>query len=104
MGDFTFTDSQNADHPAPNFVHLAANGSTLAKTGSGILQALVINTPGGSSNIVTIYDGTSAGGTVIGIYGTTVAAARLPINLQFRIGLFIVVATGTAADLTVTFF
>lgn len=83
--------------------NLAANGTTLIRTGPGILHSITINDAGASSNVCTVYDGLSASGTVIATIDT--AAATTPVTLlydvQFNTGLTIVIATGTAANITV---
>lgn len=95
-GDFSI------EFPANSFSHISTNSTTLVKTGPGVLSAISINTAGASSNKATIYDGVSAAGTVIGIIDTTVVRS-IPFTAAFTTGLTIVTATGTAADITVTY-
>lgn len=101
MPDFTFQPQRTFE--GYSFKHLAANATTVVKTGSGVVSAVLLNTIGGSSNTLTLYDGLSASGTVIAIIGTTVAAARFPIGVLFVTGLTVVIATGTAADVTIVY-
>lgn len=88
------------------YVHsnLAANATTTLKATPGILHSIVINKIGASSNIVTVYDNTTGTGTVIATIDSTIAAAPTRIfDVQFTTGLTIVIGTGTAADITVSY-
>jgi len=95
-GDF------NIEITANSYSHLATNTTTLVKTGLGVLSSVVINKAGATGNIATIYDGVDAGGTVIAVVDTT-SARSLVYNCAFTVGLTVVMATGTAADLTVNY-
>lgn len=96
------TDQQRADGSipvfqcAPSWAIISAAGSTLVKTGLGQCLALITGTAGLT---LSLYDGTSAAGTLI----TTItpASGNTPIQVQFLTGLY-VVATGTGAT-TVTY-
>lgn len=89
--------------PGGKYANISTNTTTLVKTGAGILHSLTINTKGASSNTAAIYDGITAGGTLIGTVDTTSGVLNLPYGIQFEVGLCIVTATGTAANLTVSF-
>lgn len=89
-----------------SFQNIAANGTTTAKTGAGILVGIVVNTKGASANTCVIYDNTAASGTKIGTFDTTVPTAGMVIDMggiAFSTGLTAVLATGTAADWTLIF-
>ena len=82
--------------------HIAANSAgDVIKTGRWQLGEVTINTKGATSNILTLYDGLTTGGTVIGIIDTTVAVGTFLYDVRFETGLFYVLACGTAADLTI---
>jgi hypothetical protein len=73
------------------------------KTSSGTLHSIVVNTAGGTTPSLTIYDNTAGSGTKIGtISGTAIAAgASFFYDVVFNTGLTIVqVGTG---DYTVTY-
>lgn len=95
-GDF------NIEITANLYKHISTNTTTLVKTGPGVLSSVVINKAGASANIATVYDGIDATGTVIAIIDTTVARP-LEYNVAYLVGLTIVTATGTAADLTINY-
>jgi hypothetical protein len=65
---------------------------------------VVINTAGATNNQLTIYDGQSTSGKVIGIVNTTNAAyPSLEYGLVAPGGLWYTLLAGTAADLTFVF-
>lgn len=81
----------------------AAPTTTVVKSGQGVLHTITFNKPV-ATGVVTIYDNTSAAGTIIGTI--TLPANPLPVTLTydrvFEIGLTIVTATA-AQDITVTY-
>ena len=79
----------------------ANNAGDQVKTGAGLLQGLTINT-GGTTSSATLYDGTSTSGTKLATVATT-ALGSLTFNIAFTTGLFVVLAGGAAADVTVTY-
>lgn len=87
------------------YVHISTNASTNAiKSGAGILHKVCVNTKGASANVATVYDSLTATGTVIAVIDTTTAnVACMNFDLAFATGLSVLTATGTAADLTVTY-
>jgi hypothetical protein len=84
------------------FVHITGNGTTVAKSGAGILNSLLINISGVLTTRATIYDNTSGSGTVIAVVDTTKTSSLFMYNVSFSIGLTIV-TSGGAVDLTVTY-
>ncbi len=87
-----------------SYLHLNANGTTTVKSGAGVLRRIVINTRGGILNTLTIYDNTTATGAVIGVVDTSVAeAGAFDYELDFTTGLTVVLASGTAADITIIY-
>lgn len=89
--------------PSYSYRNLAANATTTVKSGAGVLHAIVVNTAGGSANTCTIYDNTAGSGTKIGTINTTAFVTAWVYNAAFATGLTIVMATGTAADITVVY-
>lgn len=81
----------------------AAPTDTVVKTGQGILHTLTFNKPTATA-VVTIYDNTSATGTILGTI--TVPANPMPVTLTYDIvfntGLTITTATA-ASDITVSY-
>ncbi len=87
-----------------SYLHLNANGTTTVKSGAGVLRRIVINTRGGILNTLTIYDNTTATGAVIGVVDTSGAeAGAFDYELDFTTGLTVVLAGGTAADITIIY-
>lgn len=86
------------------YLNITANtAGTTVKTGQGTLVAVMINTKGASGNVVTFYDNTAASGTKIATIDTTSSLTYLPYNAAFTIGLTVVMATGTPADITLMY-
>jgi hypothetical protein len=83
--------------------HINSNTTTTLKSAAGLLHSICINTKGVTGNIATVYDNTAGSGTVLAVIDTTAQVQTLLYDIQFSIGLTIVTATGTAADLTVSF-
>jgi len=88
---------------ASSYAHLNANGTTTVKSGAGVLRRIVINTRGGIVNTLTIYDNTAATGAVIGAVDTVNAGGAFDYELDFTTGLTVVLAGGTAADITIIY-
>jgi len=89
---------------ASSYAHLNSTGTTTIKSGAGILRRVVVNTNGSGSNTFTIYDNTSGSGTVIATIDTVNAVGGFfEYGLAFSIGLTVVSATGTSADITVIY-
>lgn len=83
------------------FTNLAANATTVIRTGPGILHAITINDQGASANICTAYDALTATNPIAAI-DTVTAVGTLLYDVQFNTGLTIVIGTGTAANITVS--
>jgi hypothetical protein len=86
-------------HPYP----ISANGTYVIARGKCVFGRLTINTKGASSNTITIYDSTTGSGTKVATIDSTSAIGSLFYDVQLLNGLTIVVATGTAADITVSY-
>ena len=85
------------------YSNINSNATTVVKDGAGILHAININTLGAAANMATIYDNNAGSGTVIGIINTTQSNNPHIFDIEFATGLTIVTATGTAANMTVSY-
>jgi hypothetical protein len=85
-----------------NYTHLNANGTTTIKSAAGVLAAVSVNTKGASGNQLAVYDNTSASAPIIAQIDTTSAVYTFPLGVQFNTGLTVVLANGTAADITIS--
>ena len=86
-----------------SYTHVNANtaGQSISPNSGAILRRVVINTVGTAGNTLTIFDGTSTAGKTVAVANTTNAAVpSLDYNCVMAVGIFITLATGTAADLT----
>lgn len=84
------------------FTRLSGAGGTTVKSGAGILHKIIVNTPL-SGAVITMYDNTSAAGTIIGTI--TLGAALEPITLSYDLGFStgLHVVTSAATDITVVY-
>ena len=85
-----------------SFSNINTNTTTTVKSGAGVLKRIVVNQVGALSNTCTIYDNTTATGTIIGTIEPHVHMV-FEYAVVFNTGLTIVTATGTAADLTIVY-
>ena len=85
-----------------SFSNINTNTTTTVKSGAGVLKRIVVNQVGALSNTCTIYDNTTATGTIIGTIEPHVHMV-FEYDVVFNTGLTIVTATGTAADLTIVY-
>lgn len=85
-----------------SFSNLATNATTTLKSGPGVLHTVVINTKGGTST-ATIFDNTSGSGNKIATIDTTLSTTAFVYDTAFVLGLTIVTAGVSAADLTISF-
>jgi hypothetical protein len=90
---------QSSAGASVQYTHIATNTTTTLKSASGVLHAICVNTPG-ATDTTTVYDSTSASGTIIGVLSAA-AAGCIDYQLRFANGLTIVTSGTTAPDLTV---
>lgn len=83
--------------------NITTSTTTQVKTGPGILGGLSINT-GQAGASVTIFDNTSASGTKLGTFSAAAQGGpTFPLaGMSFKIGLCVVTAGATPADVTVS--
>lgn len=86
-----------------SFSNINTNTTSTVKSGAGVLKRIVVNKVGASSNTCTIYDNTTATGTIIGTIDPVHTQMVFEYDLVFSTGLTIVTANGTAADITVIY-
>lgn len=80
----------------------AALGTFVVSTKASFLGSVIINKKGASSNVITVYNGTVAGGDIVAIIDTTLAIGALQYDILCPKGLAFTSTAGTAADVTVT--
>jgi hypothetical protein len=88
-----------------HFKNITTNASTIVRNDGNpcVLKSVIINKLGASSNTATIYNGNSTGGTKICTIDTTSASPQRNFNVLCDVGIFVVTATGTAADITIVY-
>ena len=85
-----------------SFSNINTNTTSTVKSGAGVLKRIVVNKVGALLNTCTIYDNTTATGTIIGTIDPHTHMV-FEYDVVFNTGLTIVTATGTAADLTIVY-
>jgi hypothetical protein len=88
---------------ALTYAHLNVNGTTTLKSAGGWLHSVTINTRGASGNTATLYDNINGSGTVLASIDTTTQIQTLLFDAAFTTGLTVVLAAGSAADITVSY-
>lgn len=80
----------------PTYISTAT--TTLVETGPGVLHTITIG--GGTLGTIAIYDGLTAGGTLIASFDATTPRGSYTLDINFSVGLTIV--TGAATLLTIS--
>lgn len=92
------------------FTHLAANATTVIFTpvsgvGSSyaVIHSIVINTKGASANTLSLYNDVSAvaGNLIAALDTVNGQISTILYDVRCNLGITVVIATGTAADITV---
>lgn len=78
------------------------NSPVVINIGAGTLRRFIINTPGTGSAMVTFYDNTTNSGNIIAIISLTSGQNELNYDLDYNIGLTMVINSATA-DFTVVY-
>ena len=84
---------------ANNYAHLNSNASSTVCGQACQLHSVTINTKGASANTLTIADGANT----IAVIDTTAGPSYYLYDCSCRTNLSATLATGTAADVTITF-
>lgn len=88
--------------PPYSYHHLATNSaSDVVKSGAGRLHSITVNDPGSAWSI-TVYDNTSASGTVIAVLAPS-SPMPFTYDVAFGTGLTLKTAGTTPGDLTVAY-
>ena len=89
----------------PRFLHISANGTYVVRQGPCTLYSVVVGTAGASGNSLTVYDNTAASGTIVSVLDTTgsKSGSSVTYDLDMDNGLTVVLASGTAADVTIIY-
>lgn len=96
------TDSISNYPPRSSFLNVVANtAGTVVKASAGFLLGIIVNTAG-ITNTLTIYNDPATTANKFGAFSAN-AQVYLPINAFLSSGIYIVLAGGTAADLTLVY-
>jgi hypothetical protein len=90
--------------PAPSYRHVNSNSASLVniKSGPGQLLRLMINSPGGPNNVLTLYDSTGVSNAFASLAtGNSGAMGAFTYEIEFFDGLsYVLNGDTTAADIT----
>jgi hypothetical protein len=87
------------------YTHLNSNASTdNLLTRAGMLHTITINTKGATGNTLTVYDNAAHGSNTLAVIDTTGATQCFIFDAWLQNGLSVTIASGTAADVTLTYF
>jgi|ERR1035437_5392478 hypothetical protein len=90
------------------YKNLTGNATITIKSGTGVLQSIMINNPG-SSGTVILYDNTAGSGTIIATLTISsggvnpVPNAMSNLGLEFTTGLTVVTAGSTTNNFTIVY-
>jgi hypothetical protein len=88
------------------YINANTAGTLVSGNGGCVLGSVIINKVGATGNTLTIYDDTAAtaANAIAAIDTTRVGlGGNLDFNVVMSRGIFVVLASGTAADLTITY-
>lgn len=86
------------------FKRLAANGTFVIASHGAMLGSVIVNSVGATGNTLTIYNNSAGSGDIVAVIDTT--SSNMPqrdYNIMLSQGLTCVMATGTTADITITY-
>lgn len=84
-----------------SFVNITTATTTAVKATPGVLVRIIVNTVGAGSTL-TIYNNTAGSGAKVGTM-TTAIQGSYEFNVACSVGITVVSASGTAADITVVY-
>ena len=86
------------------YANINSNSTTQVKSGAAFLHTITINTKGAAANTISVYDATSGTTNPVGtIDGTAPSGSTLLFDICLVNGLRVITATGTAADITLSY-
>lgn len=85
------------------FTHLAASATTNLKAGAGVLGKVIVNTKGTVASVVTLYDSLTGSGSVIAIIDSLNLSGTFSFDIEFAVGLTVVITGTVAPDITVSY-
>jgi hypothetical protein len=89
---------------AGKYFNIAANTAGVqVKGAAGVFLGVNVNTAGTGAATITLYDGTSTAGPVIGIFSTLAVSVIDANPIAFTTGLFAAVAGTTSGNVTVVY-
>lgn len=78
--------------------YISSATTTTPKSVRGVLRSILLTET--AAGTITIYDNTTASGTILAVFKASIVEGEYPLNISFHTGLTIV--TAAASKLTVT--
>jgi len=92
------------EYPAYSFSYITTNATTAVLSGAGVLHTICINDAGATGNTATVYNADNAAANAFALIDTVELNGRcLLYDVAVTNGITVVTATGTAANLTVSY-
>lgn len=86
---------------SPRYNHISTATTTVLKYGAGMLHNIVLNNP--TNNAITVYDNTSAAGSIIAIINPGASATPLGLDYHVPFGTGLTIVTAGTPDLTIIY-
>lgn len=86
-----------------SYNHISTAATTTIKSGAGTLKCITVNSLGTVASTTTVYDNTTATGTIIAVINTLALSGTFNFDVQFTTGLTIVTTGTIAPDITVSY-
>lgn len=83
--------------------NIATSTTTTVKSGAGVLHGINVNTKGTIASTATVYDNTSASGTILAILDTLSLSGWNQFDVTFSTGLTIVTTGTSPSNITVSY-
>lgn len=86
-----------------SYSHITTATTTTAKSGTGSVHTICINSLGTVASLVTVYDNTAGSGTVIAVINSLALLGCQTYDVAFATGLTLVTTGTVAPDVTVSY-
>lgn len=81
--------------------HITTSTTTVVKASAGVLHSVIVNTKGTVASTITIYNNTSAAGTIVAIIDSLTLSGTFQFDISMSLGITVVTTGTVAPDITV---
>lgn len=78
-----------------NGTYISTQTTTVVKSGAGILRGIALTET--AAGTITVYDNTSATGTIVAVLKASIAEGYFPLNIRMSTGITVVTAAASKA-------